>query len=102
MIFRIIKYSSLTYLFSTVTNQLRELSVHIPSLNPSFSALDEDVYYATKEKVAHELPFNLIRPCGPVPEYSGFPNIIVLLAEKFGICRAYVILQSWAYPRDIN
>ena len=54
MNFRIIKYSSLIYLFSTVTNQLREVSIHIPSLNPSFRALNEDVYYATKEKVALE------------------------------------------------
>ena len=54
MNFRIIKYSSLVYLFSTVTNQLREASIHTPSLNPSFSTLNEDVYYATKEKVALE------------------------------------------------
>ena len=54
MNFRIIKYSPLVYLFSTVTNQLREVSIHTPSLNPSFSTLNEDVYYATKEKVALE------------------------------------------------
>ena len=54
MNFRIIKYSSLTYLFSTVTNKLREVSIHTPSPNPSFKALDEDVYYATNEKVALE------------------------------------------------
>ena len=54
MNFRIIKYSSLIYLFSTVTNQLREVSIHTPSPNPSFKALDADVYYATKEKVVLE------------------------------------------------
>ena len=54
MNFRIIKCSSLTYLFSTETNQLREVLIHTPSLNPSFKALDEDVYYATKVKVALE------------------------------------------------
>ena len=54
MNFRIIKYSSLIYLFSTVTNQLREVSIHTPSPNPSFKALDDDVYYATKEKVVLE------------------------------------------------
>ena len=53
MNFRINKYSSLVYLFSTVRNQLREVSIHTPSLNPSFSTLNEDVY-ATKEKVALE------------------------------------------------
>ena len=30
--------------------------IHTPSLNPPFSALDEDVWNTTKEKVAHELP----------------------------------------------
>ena len=55
MNFRIIKYSSLTYLFSTETNQLREVLIHTyTALNPSFKALDEDVYNATKEKVALE------------------------------------------------
>ena len=54
MNFRIIKYSSLTYLFSTETNQLREVLIHTPSLNPSFKALDEDVYYATTVKIALE------------------------------------------------
>ena len=54
MNFRIIKYSSLIYLFSTITNQLREVSIYTPSPNPSFKALDDDVYYATKEKVALE------------------------------------------------
>ena len=54
MNFRIIKYSSLIYLFSTVANQLREVSIHTPSPNPSFKALDDDVYYATKEKVVLE------------------------------------------------
>ena len=51
---RIIKYSSLTYLFSTETNLFQEVLIHTPSLNPSFKALDEDVYYATKVKVALE------------------------------------------------
>ena len=51
---RIIKYSSLTYLFSIETNQLQEVLIHTPSLNPSFKALDEDVYYAMKVKVALE------------------------------------------------
>ena len=55
MNFRIIKYSSLTYLISIETNQLREVLIHTYSaLNPSFKALDEDVYNATKEKVALE------------------------------------------------
>ena len=55
MNFRIIKCSSLTYLFSTETNQLREVLIHTyTALNPSFKALDEDVYYATKVKVALE------------------------------------------------
>ena len=55
MNFRIIKYSSLTYLISIETNQLREVLIHTYSaLNPSFKALDEDIYNATKEKVALE------------------------------------------------
>ena len=55
MNFRIIKYSSLTYLFSTETNKLREELIHTyTALNPSFKALDEDVYNAAKEKVALE------------------------------------------------
>ena len=55
MNFRIIKYSSLTYLFSTETNQLREVLIHTyTALNLSFKALDGDVYNATKEKVALE------------------------------------------------
>ena len=55
MNFRIIKYSSLTYLFSTETNQPREVLIHTyTALNPSFKALDEDVYNATEEKVALE------------------------------------------------
>ena len=54
MNFRIIKYSSLIYLFSTIINQLQEVSIRTPSLNPSFEALADDVYYATKEKVELE------------------------------------------------
>ena len=55
MNFRIIKCSSLTYLFSTETNQLREVLIHTyTALNRSFKALDEDVYNATEEKVALE------------------------------------------------
>ena len=55
MNFRIIKYSSLTYLISIETNQLREVLIHTYSaLNPSFKALDEDIYNNTKEKVALE------------------------------------------------
>ena len=55
MNFRIIKYSSLTYLISIETNQLREVLIHTYSaLNPSFKALDEDIHNATKEKVALE------------------------------------------------
>ena len=55
MNFRIIKYSSLTDLISIETNQLREVLIHTYSaLNPSFKALDEDIYNATKEKVALE------------------------------------------------
>ena len=55
MNFRIIKYSFLTYLFSTETNKLREVLIHTyTALNPSFKALDEDVYNATKDKVALE------------------------------------------------
>ena len=45
---------------STVTNQLRELSVHTLSLNPSFKALDDDVHYATKEKVELERPIKIL------------------------------------------
>ena len=33
--------------------------IHTPSLNPPFSALDEDVLNATKEKVTHELPIKI-------------------------------------------
>ena len=55
MNFRIIKYSSLTHLFSTETNQPREVLIHTyTALNPSFKALDEDVYNATEKKVALE------------------------------------------------
>ena len=53
MNFRIIKYSSLTYLFSTETNQLREVLIHTyTALNLSVKALYGDVYNATKEEVA--------------------------------------------------
>ena len=53
MNFRIIKFSSFTYLFSTETNQLREVLIHTyTALNLSFKALDGDVYNATKEEVA--------------------------------------------------
>ena len=51
MNFRIIWYSSLNYLFSTVPNQLRKKSTN--------SALDEDIWNTTKEKVAHELPIKI-------------------------------------------
>ena len=51
---------------------------------------------------SRNIPGARVRPCGRVPEYSRFPNIIVLLAKKFGICWAYVVLRSWAYPRGIN
>ena len=55
MNFRIIKYSFLTYLFSTETNKLREVLIHTyTALNPSFKALDEDVYNAAEDKVALE------------------------------------------------
>ena len=53
MNFRIIKFSSFTYLFSTETNQLREILIHTyTALNLSFKALIGDVYNATKEEVA--------------------------------------------------
>ena len=53
MNFRIIKFSSFTYLFSTETNQLREVLIHTyTALNLSFKALYGDVYNATKEEVA--------------------------------------------------
>ena len=53
MNFRIIKFSSFTYLFSTETNQLREILIHTyTALNLSFKALYGDVYNATKEEVA--------------------------------------------------
>ena len=48
MNFRIINDSFYTYLLSTVTNRLQEVSIPVPSLNPSFNALDEDVWNATK------------------------------------------------------
>ena len=54
MNFRVIKYSSLIYLFSTITNQLQEVTIRTPSPNPSFKALDDDVNYVKKEKVALE------------------------------------------------
>ena len=55
MNFRIIKYSSLIYLISTETNQLREVLIHTyTTQNLSFKALDGDVYNATEEKVALE------------------------------------------------
>ena len=51
---------------------------------------------------SRNIPGARVRPCGGVLKYSGFPNVIVLLADKFGICRACVVLRLWAYPRDIN
>ena len=53
MNFRIIKFSSFTYLISTETNQLREVLIHTyTAQNLSFKALYGDVYNATKEEVA--------------------------------------------------
>ena len=50
MISRIIIDSFHTHLLSTVTNWLQEVSMPTPSLYPSFSALDEDIWKATKVK----------------------------------------------------
>ena len=50
MISRIIKDSFHTHLLSTVTNRLQEVSMPTPSLYPSFSALDEDIWKAMKVK----------------------------------------------------
>ena len=33
--------------------------IHTPSINPSFSALDEDIQNTTKEKVANEIPIKI-------------------------------------------
>ena len=69
MNFKIIKYSSLTYLFSTETNQLREVLIHTyTALNLSFKALDGDVYHATEEKVALE---RLIKISTQIPVSQG-------------------------------